>query len=70
MEKLSSLQFKGAIIGMILGDGSLSKRKNSFLRITSIIKDYLQFKANILSQLTKITFCNYITLSNFVHYID
>lgn len=56
---MDTLQFKGAIIGMILGDGSLSKledhRLNSRLSITSTDKSYLEWKSKILRYLTKTT---------------
>lgn len=52
-------EFKGILAGMILGDGclSLSGGKNAFLRIqhTESQKDYLDYKAEILRQLTNVT---------------
>jgi len=55
---MDTLQFKGAIIGMILGDGSLSRlekdRLNSRLSVTSVNKDYLDWKLNMMEHLTKV----------------
>jgi len=59
LKKLSTLEFKGAIIGMILGDGSLSKRSNSSLKITSVVKGYAEVKKEILSQLTDVSISKY-----------
>jgi hypothetical protein len=55
---MDTLQFKGTIIGMILGDGSLSRieknRVNSRLSVSSINKDYLYWKLSIMEELTKV----------------
>uniref|UniRef100_A0A6M3XA15 Putative homing endonuclease n=2 Tax=viral metagenome TaxID=1070528 RepID=A0A6M3XA15_9ZZZZ len=56
MEKLSSLQFKGAIIGMVLGDGCISR---GYIKTTSVIKEYAEMKKDILSQLTDTTISRY-----------
>lgn len=56
-KKLNKLEFKGAIIGMILGDGNLTSlrenRNNSSMRIYSVVKSYIEIKQSILSQLTE-----------------
>lgn len=54
--KLSTLQFKGALIGMILGDGNLSSRG---FKTTSILKEYVEMKDKVLNQLTKTTLSKY-----------
>ncbi|MFO7881195.1 MAG: hypothetical protein R6U52_01490 [Kosmotogaceae bacterium] len=53
----NKLEFKGAIIGTLLGDASLIKRESgsSYLKVTHCKKDqeYLYYKANILNWLNK-----------------
>lgn len=51
------LEFKGAVIGMLMGDASLSQdRKNSMLRFSQTEKheDYAKWKIEILEQLTSV----------------
>jgi len=54
--KLNSVEFKGAIIGMILGDGCIANRS---LKTTSILKDYVEMKDKVLCQLTATTTSKY-----------
>jgi len=56
IDKLTSLEFKGAIIGMVLGDASIVK---GALKTTSVVEEYTQFKRKILSQLTEVSFAKY-----------
>lgn len=48
------LQFKGALIGMILGDGCIKNGRKCF-NSTSVSLKYLEWKKEILAQLTKVT---------------
>ena len=50
--KLTSLEYKGAIIGMILGDGYLGDRG---IKTCSISEEYIKMKEQILKQLTATT---------------
>ncbi len=66
METLTTmdvLQLKGIIIGMILGDGCL--KRNTFCS-SSINLDYLNWKGEILSNLTKIKISSYAPMKG--HY--
>lgn len=48
-EKLTSLEYKGAIIGMVLGDGYIGEHG---FKTSSISQEYIKMKERILQQLT------------------
>ena len=51
--KLSQQEFKGALIGMIWGDGSINER--GMFRTSSVVESWVLAKEKILSQLTETT---------------
>ena len=56
IHNLISLEFKGAIVGMVLGDASIGR---GALKTTSVVEEYARFKWRILSQLTETSFAQY-----------
>ena len=55
MEFKSTLQLKGVIIGMILGDGWLDWRgNNARLEVSSVSKGYIEWKKKILERITSV----------------
>lgn len=54
LKKMSKLDLKGAIVGMQLGDGCIKERGT--FHSYSICKNYINFKSEILSNLTNVHF--------------